>query len=108
MLVLIEASSDVLKNASVPLTTFCLFGFRLEMSDGPGEEINRHFIISAKSQKLTVRTGQPPEAPSNLGVLASTCHSLQIGWDPPIERGVEVKRKNSVSHSLFQLVNHSL
>lgn len=63
----------------------------LEMAGGPGEEINRHFIISAKSQKLIVRTGQPPEAPSNLGVLASTCHSLQIGWDPPRERGVEVK-----------------
>ena len=62
-----------------------------EMADGPGEIVNRQFIISAKSQKLTVRTGQPPEAASNLGVLASTCHSLQIGWDPPRERGVEVK-----------------
>lgn len=65
----------------------------IEMEDESREQVNRHFIISAKSKKLTVLTGQPPEPPSNLGVLASTCHSLQIGWDPPRERGVEVKRK---------------
>ena len=70
------------------------------MAGGPGEQINRHFIISAKSQKLIVRTGQPPEPPSNLGVLASTCHSLQIGWDPPRERGVEVKCKLQLACSV--------
>lgn len=79
-----------------------------EGSGKPVEEIDRQFIISARSQKLTIRTGQPPEPASNLGILASTCHSMQIGWDPPRERGVEVKCKSLIIYQILDYMSYCL
>ena len=48
------------------------------------------FILSSKSEQLLVKTASPPEPPSNVGVIALTCHSLKVGWDPPREHGSEI------------------
>ncbi|XP_067685414.1 uncharacterized protein [Haliotis asinina] len=48
------------------------------------------FILTSKSDQLSVKTASPPDAPRNLGVIATTCNSLKIAWDPPQEHGVEV------------------
>ncbi len=48
------------------------------------------FILSAKSDPLSVKTAAPPAAPGNIGVVATTCHSVQIGWDPPAAKGVDI------------------
>ncbi|XP_059161356.1 uncharacterized protein LOC131944640 isoform X2 [Physella acuta] len=48
------------------------------------------FILSSKSEQLHVRTASPPDPPSNIGVIAMTCHSLKVGWDPPKEHGSEI------------------
>ena len=37
-----------------------------------------------------MKTPQPPGAPNNLGVIATTCHSMQVAWDPPHETGVDI------------------
>ena len=49
------------------------------------------FILSGRAEALALRTAQPPEPPANLGVVATTCHSLLVAWDPPRERGAEVR-----------------
>ncbi|GFN84346.1 fibronectin, partial [Plakobranchus ocellatus] len=48
------------------------------------------FILSSKSEQLQVKTASPPDPPSNVGVVALTCHSLKVGWDPPKEHGSEI------------------
>ena len=48
------------------------------------------FILTAKSDHLSIQTASPPHPPTNLGVVATTCHSIQVSWDCPIERGVEI------------------
>lgn len=48
------------------------------------------FIIASKAEPLTIRTARPPDPPSNLGVIATTCSAVQLAWDPPREHGVEV------------------
>ncbi|XP_012935394.1 uncharacterized protein LOC101845075 isoform X2 [Aplysia californica] len=48
------------------------------------------FILSSKSEQLLVKTASPPEPPTNVGVVAMTCHSLKVGWDPPREHGSEI------------------
>ncbi|XP_046358181.2 uncharacterized protein LOC124136325 [Haliotis rufescens] len=48
------------------------------------------FILTSKSDQLAVKTASPPDAPRNLGVIATTCNSLKVAWDPPQEHGVEV------------------
>ncbi|KAK7102883.1 hypothetical protein V1264_021041 [Littorina saxatilis] len=48
------------------------------------------FILSSKSEHLTVRTASPPDPPHNVGISATTCNSLNVAWDPPQEHGSEV------------------
>ncbi|XP_076447663.1 uncharacterized protein LOC143284653 isoform X3 [Babylonia areolata] len=48
------------------------------------------FILSSKSEYLTVKTACPPDPPHNVGISATTCNSLNIAWDPPLEHGSEV------------------
>ncbi|CAL1538548.1 unnamed protein product [Lymnaea stagnalis] len=48
------------------------------------------FILSSKSEQLHVRTASPPDPPSNVGIVAMTCHSIKVGWDPPKEHGSEI------------------
>ncbi|KAK3579080.1 hypothetical protein CHS0354_029940 [Potamilus streckersoni] len=55
-----------------------------------GKETVSAFILTAKSEQLTVKTARPPDPPSNLGVLTSTCSGILLAWDPPREHGVEI------------------
>lgn len=48
------------------------------------------FILSSKSEHLTIKTASPPDPPHNVGVSATTCNSLNVAWDPPLEHGSEV------------------
>ncbi|KAL3853216.1 hypothetical protein ACJMK2_016773 [Sinanodonta woodiana] len=55
-----------------------------------GKETVSAFILTAKSEQLTVKTARPPDPPSNLGVLTSTCSGILLAWDSPREHGVEI------------------
>ncbi|XP_052779768.1 uncharacterized protein LOC128217013 isoform X4 [Mya arenaria] len=61
-----------------------------EEVEAVGRETVSAFILTAKSDNLVLRTARPPDPPSNLGVNASTCSSLKMAWDPPLEHGVDV------------------
>ena len=56
----------------------------------PDDGYGHTFILTGTSEHLTMKTPQPPGAPSNLGIIATTCHSMQIAWDPPHETGVDI------------------
>ena len=58
--------------------------------DVPDDGYGNTFILTGKSEHINLRTVRPPSAPTNLGVLASTCHSVMVGWDPPHESGIEI------------------
>ena len=64
----------------------------INFSEGelPDDGYGNTFILTGTSEHLTMKTPQPPGAPSNLGVVATTCHSMQIAWDPPHETGVDI------------------
>ncbi|XP_070557721.1 uncharacterized protein [Ptychodera flava] len=56
-----------------------------------GEERGANtFILTSRSEQLSVMTGCPPDPPSNIGLITSTCNSLQIAWHSPVEHDVEV------------------
>ena len=55
-----------------------------------GRETVSAFILTAKSDNLLVRTARPPDPPSNLGVISTTCSAIKLAWDPPREHGVDV------------------
>ncbi|XP_055882729.1 uncharacterized protein LOC106055997 isoform X2 [Biomphalaria glabrata] len=57
--------------------------------DDKSEGLNS-FILSSKSEQLHIRTASPPDPPSNVGIVAMTCHSIKVGWDPPREHGSEI------------------
>ena len=63
-----------------------------------GEDANNTFIVSSQSEKLSFRTARPPSPPTNLGVIATTCTSIQLGWDIPQTHGVDAigKTKNFI------------
>ena len=48
------------------------------------------FILTAQSDHLTMKTAKPPSQPTNLGVVSTTCSTIQVAWDAPQENGVEV------------------
>ncbi|KAK6994911.1 fibronectin, partial [Biomphalaria glabrata] len=57
--------------------------------DDKSEGLNS-FILSSKSEQLHIRTASPPDPPSNVGIVAMTCHSIKVGWDSPREHGSEI------------------
>lgn len=36
------------------------------------------------------QTASPPDPPTNLSVITTTCHAIKISWDPPIDHGSEI------------------
>jgi hypothetical protein len=38
-------------------------------------------------------TTSPPEAPTNLCVITSTCHEIKIHWDSPVDNGADLVGK---------------
>ncbi|XP_048739977.2 uncharacterized protein LOC125654190 isoform X5 [Ostrea edulis] len=77
-----------------PATTYTIVveARRMENYRVEGEEndTTNKFILTAQSETLTLRTARPPNPPSNLSIAASTCNSLRLVWDPPVEHGVEI------------------
>ena len=58
-----------------------------------GHETVSAFILTAKSDNLIIKTAKPPDPPSNLGVLATTCNAIKLAWYQPIEHGIDVMCK---------------
>ena len=56
----------------------------------PDDGFHNIFILTAQSEHLTVKTAKPPDAATNLGVVATTTSSIQVSWDAPRENGVEI------------------
>lgn len=48
------------------------------------------FILTGKSETITLRTARPPPAPTNLGITATTTHSIQVAWDPATEASIDL------------------
>ena len=59
---------------------------------------NNTFPVISKAKEITVKTAKPPEPPTSLGVITSTCNSVKIAWDPPKEHGVEISSKSTFLH----------
>ena len=57
---------------------------------GADDNYANTFILTAQTDKITLQTASPPSAPSNVGIVSTTCNSIQVGWDAPRERGAEV------------------
>lgn len=58
--------------------------------DVPEDGYGHTFILTGKSETLSVRTAKPPGSPGNLGIVTTTCHSIQVAWDPPHDTGVDI------------------
>lgn len=39
---------------------------------------------------MQFQTASPPDPPTNLTVVSTTCHAIKICWDPPISHGSEL------------------
>lgn len=60
---------------------------RLESSKSKKEY---RYIVYSKSNLLQFQTASPPDPPTNLAVISTTCHAIKISWDPPIDHGSEI------------------
>lgn len=48
------------------------------------------YISYSKSNVMQFQTASPPDPPTNLSVVMTTCHAIKICWDPPIDHGSEI------------------
>jgi hypothetical protein len=48
------------------------------------------YIVYSESSKVQFQTASPPDPPTNLSVVTTTCHAVKIRWDPPISHGSEM------------------
>ena len=46
------------------------------------------YTIFSKSNTMQFQTAGPPDPPTNLSVVSTTCHSVKICWDPPVDHGI--------------------
>ena len=53
-------------------------------------ENDYNYIVFSKSNQMQFQTASPPDPPTNLSVLATTCHSIKICWDPPVDHGSDL------------------
>ncbi|CAF1293197.1 unnamed protein product [Rotaria sordida] len=54
------------------------------------QKTNDAYIVSSTSKILRFETGAPPDAPSNLNIIACTNTAVRIGFDPFIEHNAEI------------------
>lgn len=54
------------------------------------ENTEKTFILSGKSEPLTVVTAKPPAPIKNLGIVATTNSAIKIQWDPITDSRVEI------------------
>lgn len=62
---------------------------RLESSKSKSNKEYK-LIVYSKSNLLQFQTASPPDPPTNLAVISTTCHAIKISWDPPIDHGSEI------------------
>ena len=74
----------------------------------PDDGFSNTFILTAQSDHLTLKTAKPPSPPTNLGVVATTCGTIQVAWDAPQENGVEVIGRSTLSTLNWFMVNTGL
>ena len=48
------------------------------------------YTVFSKSNIMQFQTAGPPDPPTNLSVVSTTCHSVKICWDPPIDHGSDL------------------
>lgn len=39
---------------------------------------------------MQFQTASPPDPPTNLSIISTTCHAIKVCWDPPIDHGSEL------------------
>lgn len=54
------------------------------------EKNDYKFISYSKSCQLQFQTASPPDPPTNLSIISTTCHAIKVAWDPPIDHGSEI------------------
>ena len=54
------------------------------------DRVEYKFISYSKSNLMQFQTASPPDPPTNLSVVTTTCHAIKICWDPPIDHGSEI------------------
>lgn len=59
------------------------------------DRVEYKFISYSKSNHLQFQTASPPDPPTNLSVVTTTCHAIKICWDPPIDHGSDIIGKSS-------------
>jgi hypothetical protein len=48
------------------------------------------YISYSKSSQIQFQTASPPDPPTNLSIISTTCHAIKVAWDPPVDHGSEV------------------
>lgn len=72
---------------------------RAEDINDANQKRDYKYIIYSKSNLLQFQTASPPDPPTNISVVATTCHAIKVCWDPPIDHGSELIGKNRLVHS---------
>ena len=54
------------------------------------EKVEYRYIIYSKSNLTQFQTASPPDPPTNLSVVSTTCHAIKVCWDPPVDHGSEL------------------
>lgn len=54
------------------------------------EKQEYQYIYFSRFEEAKFKTGSPPDPPSNLCLVSSTCHSIKICWDQPVDNGSEL------------------
>jgi hypothetical protein len=54
------------------------------------ERFEYTYLLYSKSSIMQFQTASPPDAPTNITVVSTTCHAIKICWDPPVCHGSEL------------------
>ena len=65
----------------------CLRGDAIKNID---EHDEYKYTVFSKSNTMQFQTAGPPDPPTNLSVVSTTCHSVKICWDQPIDHGSDL------------------
>ncbi|CAF5171813.1 unnamed protein product, partial [Rotaria sp. Silwood1] len=65
------------------------------------------YIVSATSKILKFETGAPPDAPTNINIIACTNTGVRIGFDPFIEHSAEIIALRIYCESISSLRTHT-
>ena len=63
---------------------------RLESEGKSKSKQEYKFIVYSKSNLLQFQTAGPPDPPTNLTVISTTCPAIKVSWDPPVDHGSEL------------------